>query len=88
MAKIDYDFDFVYDPLSDDTSMLQVISYMGSDLDIVNDAKASFGKQDEELTDKGKKLINFLIKNGHTSPLRGCVLKIRVKAPLAVCRQW
>ncbi len=83
-----YDFDFYFDPLKDDTSQLQLIDVMGSDLSIVNDAKASFNKEDEELTDKGKRLIRFLIKNGHTSPLRGCVLKLKVKAPLYVARQW
>lgn len=81
-------FNFIYDPLGDDKSQLQLIGNMGNDLTIVNDAKASFDRQDDEFTEKSKKLVTFLIKNGHTSPLRGCVLRLRVKAPLAVCRQW
>lgn len=78
----------IFDPLNDSKSKLQLIDSMGSDLSVVNDAKASFQRADEELTDRGKKLIGFLVKNGHTSPLRGCVLKIKVNAPLFVARQW
>lgn len=76
------------DPLADGKSRIELISSMGGDLDIVNDARASFEKASEELTDKDIKLINYLIKHQHTSPLRGTVFKFKIKAPLFVCRQW
>lgn len=76
------------DPLNDGRSSLELISHMGSDLDIVNDARASFGKVSETLTDRDCQLISYLIQHNHTSPLRGVVFKFRVKAPLFVCRQW
>lgn len=35
-----------------------------------------------------KKLIQFLAKNGHTSPFRHAFVTLEVKAPLLVARQW
>lgn len=76
------------DPLKDGKSRIELISFMGSDLDVVNDARASFNKSSETLNDKDIKLINYLIKHQHTSPFRGVVFKFKVKAPLYICRQW
>jgi len=61
---------------------------MGSDLDVVNDARASFEKNSDELSEKDIKLISYLIQHQHTSPFRGVVFKFKVKAPLFDCRQW
>jgi thymidylate synthase (FAD) len=77
-----------FDPLNDGKSCIELVSSMGSDLDVVNDARASFEKASTELTDKDSKLINYLIKHHHTSPFRGVVFKFKVKAPLYVGRQW
>lgn len=76
------------DPLGDGKSRIQLIDYMGSDLSVVNDARASFEKESTELTERDIKLIHYLIAHEHTSPLRGAVFKFKVKAPLFVCRQW
>jgi thymidylate synthase (FAD) len=76
------------DPLGDGKSRIELIGSMGSDLDVVNDARASFEKSSQALDEKDVKLINYLIKHEHTSPFRGVVFKFKVKAPLYVCRQW
>ncbi|MGD1860716.1 MAG: FAD-dependent thymidylate synthase [Leptolyngbyaceae cyanobacterium] len=78
----------LFDPLQDGKSRLELISHMGTDLDVVNDARASFEKNSADLTEKDIKLIRYLIKHQHTSPFRGVVFKFKVKAPLFVCRQW
>lgn len=78
----------ILDPLQDGKSRLELISHMGSDLDVVNDARASFERMSEALSDQDIKLIRYLIKHQHTSPFRGVVFKFKVKAPLFVCRQW
>jgi thymidylate synthase (FAD) len=77
-----------FDPLGDGKSAIALIDRMGSDLSIVNDARASFDKSSDSLTDKDAKLINYLIKHRHTSPFRGVVFKFKIKAPLFVARQW
>lgn len=76
------------DPLQDGKSRIELIGHLGGDLDIVNDARASFEKASSELTDKDIKLIHYLVKHEHTSPFRGTVFKFKVKAPLFICRQW
>ncbi|MEP0915462.1 FAD-dependent thymidylate synthase [Leptolyngbya sp. DQ-M1] len=76
------------DPLNDGKSRIALLSHMGSDLDIVNDARASFDKVSIDLDDKDIKLIRYLIQHHHTSPFRGVVFKFKVKAPLFVARQW
>ena len=76
------------DPLKDGKSKIELIDSMGSDLSVVNDARASFAKSSEELNQKDIKLINYLIKHQHTSPFRGVVFKFKIKAPLYICRQW
>lgn len=78
----------VLDPLGDGKSRLELISHMGSDLDVVNDARASFERVSETLVEGDIKLIRYLIKHEHTSPFRGVVFKFKVKAPLYVGRQW
>lgn len=76
------------DPLGDGKSRIELISSMGGDLDVVNDARASFDKISTELTEGDAKLIRYLILHHHTSPFRGVVFKFKVKAPLYVARQW
>ena len=76
------------DPLEDGKSKIELLASMGGDLDIVNDARASFEKTSSELSDRDVKLIHYLIKHQHTSPFRGTAFKFKVKAPLFICRQW
>lgn len=76
------------DPLGDQKSRVELSSYMGSDLDVVNDARASFDKISEKLDEQDIKLIRYLIEHQHTSPFRGVVFKFKVRAPLFICRQW
>jgi thymidylate synthase (FAD) len=76
------------DPLQDCISRIELIDSMGNDLSVVNDARASFDRSSSELNEKELKLINYLIKFRHFSPLRGVVFKFKVKAPIYICRQW
>lgn len=78
----------IYDPLQDNKSKLELIEYMGGELAIVNDARASFAKTTSSLSQKDIDLITYLIRHRHFSPLRSTVFKFKVKAPLATCRQW
>jgi thymidylate synthase (FAD) len=79
-----------FDPLQDGISRLELIDSMGNDLSVVNDARASFDKQSTEWSEADRNLLITLLTAWpqHTSPLRGVVLKFRVKAPLGIARQW
>lgn len=61
---------------------------MGSDLSVVNSARASYGKKEEQLTPAGERLIAFLAREGHTSPFRHATMQFEVRAPLMIARQW
>lgn len=76
------------DPLQDGKSRIELLGYLGGDLDIANDAKASFEKVSTEVGNLEIKLIHYLAKHNHTSPFRGTVFRFKVKAPIYICRQW
>ncbi len=78
----------VLDPLCDGISSLELVRVSGSDLDVVNAARVSFGKVRTEISDRDKALINYLMEHDHTSPFEHNQLSFRVKAPIYVVRQW
>lgn len=61
---------------------------MGSDLDPINAAKASFAKKSETFGDPEGRLLAFLQREEHTSVFRHSALTFEVRAPLLVARQW
>lgn len=71
-----------------DKGYVRLISFMGSDIDIVNAARVSFDKEILELSSKDEMLIQYLVKNKHDSCFRHCALTFEVYAPLMVARQW
>lgn len=60
---------------------------LGSDLTVVNAARASYDKKSDVITDADKRLIKFLAREGHTSPFRHATLQFEVYSPLMVARQ-
>jgi thymidylate synthase (FAD) len=76
------------DPLNDGISAVQLIRISGSDVDVVNAARVSYGKFTDVLTPRDEKLIGFLMKHHHTSPFEHNQLSFRVKCPTFVMRQW
>ena len=76
------------DPLGDGISSLELIRVSGSDIDVVNAARVSFGKDCTVLEERDKQLIRYLMQHMHTSPLEHNQLSFRVKCPLFTARQW
>ena len=72
---------------NDGVGFVEYIQHMGNDLTIVNAARASTGKESLQFDEKDKKLLNFLIKSGHTSTLEHNILTVRCKVPLFVSKQ-
>lgn len=60
---------------------------MGSDLSVVNAARVSFDKESSEVSERDKKLINYLAKNKHWTPFAHTGATFRIKAPIFVARQ-
>lgn len=76
------------DPLGDGISSVELVRVSGSDLDIANAARVSYGRISTEISDRDKNLINFLTEHNHTSPFEHNQLSFRIKAPIFVTRQW
>jgi thymidylate synthase (FAD) len=68
---------------------VQYVDHMGSDINVVNAARVSFAKEVSEFDlEKDTKLINYLAKHNHWSPLAHTSITIRVKAPIFMARQF
>lgn len=66
---------------------VRLVDYMGSDSAIVQAARISYGAGTKKLSeDRG--LIRYLIRHNHTTPFEMCELKLHVRAPMDVWRQW
>jgi thymidylate synthase (FAD) len=76
------------DPLNDGISSVQLIRTSGSDIDVVNAARVSFGKFVTQMSERDVKLIRYLMQHYHTSPFEHNQLSFRIKCPLFVARQW
>lgn len=61
---------------------------MANDLDVVNAARASFGKASDFMGDKEKGIINFMMRDVHTTPFEHSVFRFIIKAPIFVAREW
>jgi len=72
---------------NDAIGKVEYVEHMGSDLTVVNSARVSFGAKKEELDDRDRKLIKYLIKHRHTSTLEHNVVTFRFCVPLYVRSQ-
>ena len=70
-----------------DKGYVGLVNCFGTELDIVNAARVSYNKQSEEFSEADKKLLNFLLREHHTSPLRHVSLSFECYVPLLVARQ-
>ncbi|CAK8162373.1 Flavin-dependent thymidylate synthase [Candidatus Xenohaliotis californiensis] len=70
-----------------DHGFVRVVDYMGNDTSIVQAARVSYGSGTKQIN-KDKALINFLMRHQHTSPFEMCEIKLHVKLPIFVARQW
>jgi thymidylate synthase (FAD) len=80
--------EILYQPLPVlDRGFVRVIDYMGDDGAIVQAARVSYGRGTKKVSDD-RGLINYLMRMRHTSPFEMCELKLHVKLPIFVARQW
>jgi len=74
-----------YDVL--DHGFIRVIDYMGDDSAICQAARVSYGKGTKSVqNDEG--LIRYLMRHWHSTPFEMCEIKLHVKLPVFVARQW
>ena len=70
-----------------DHGFLRVVDYMGDDQAVVQAARVSYGKGTTKVSeDRG--LIRYLMRHRHSTPFEMCEIKLHVKLPMFVARQW
>lgn len=70
-----------------DHGFVRVVDYMGDDAAICQAARVSYGKGTKSVqNDKG--LIRYLMRHWHSTPFEMCEVKLHVKLPVFVARQW
>ena len=76
-----------FDLYGDGIGTVEYVQHMGEDITIVNSARVSFGKHKEQIDDKDRRLIRYLIKHKHTSTFEHNVATFRFVVPLFVRSQ-
>ena len=70
-----------------DHGFVRVVDYMGDDAAIVQAARVSYGRGTRKVSeDEG--LIRYLMRHRHSTPFEMCEIKLHVKLPIFVARQW
>lgn len=70
-----------------DHGFVRVIDYMGDDAAICQAARVSYGRGTKSVqNDAG--LIRYLMRHWHSTPFEMCEIKLHVKLPVFVARQW
>ncbi|MEE4187030.1 MAG: FAD-dependent thymidylate synthase [Roseobacter sp.] len=70
-----------------DHGFIRVIDYMGDYAAICQAARVSYGKGTKSVqNDEG--LIRYLMRHWHSTPFEMCEIKLHVKLPVFVARQW
>lgn len=70
-----------------DCGFIRIIDYMGDDSAVVQAARVSYGKGTTKVN-ADKALIAYLMRHNHTTPFEMCEIKLHIKAPIFVARQW
>ena len=70
-----------------DKGFVRVVDYMGNDDAVVQAARVSYGKGTKK-SSQDAALIRYLMRHKHTTPFEMCEIKLHVKMPVFVARQW
>ena len=70
-----------------DHGFVRLVDYLGGDARIVQSARVSYGEGTKTVRED-RALIDYLLRNRHTSPFEQVILTFHVKMPIFVARQW
>jgi len=66
---------------------VRLVDYMGGDERVVQSARVSYGQGTKSYREDAG-LIDYLLRNSHTSPFEQVILTFHIKLPIFVARQW
>jgi thymidylate synthase (FAD) len=70
-----------------DKGFVRLVDYLGGDARIVQAARVSYGSGTKTVSEDAA-LIDYLLRNKHTSPFEQVVMTFHIKTPIFVARQW
>jgi thymidylate synthase (FAD) len=70
-----------------DKGFVRLVDYLGGDERVVQSARVSYGDGTKTYREDAG-LIDYLLRNRHTSPFEQVVLTFHIKLPIFVARQW
>jgi thymidylate synthase (FAD) len=70
-----------------DKGFVRLVDYLGNDLRVVQSARVSYGGGTKSYRQDAA-LIDYLMRNRHTSPFEQVILTFHIKCPIFVARQW
>lgn len=70
-----------------DHGFINLLDHMGNDHDIAEAARMSYGRGTKKVSDDPK-LLRYLLLNHHTSPFEMAEIKVHMRLPIFVMRQW
>ncbi|MDR2481773.1 MAG: FAD-dependent thymidylate synthase [Spirochaetaceae bacterium] len=70
-----------------DKGFIRLVDYLGTDERIVQSARVSYGEGTKTYRENAG-LIDYLLRNRHTSPFEQVVLTFHIKMPVFIARQW
>lgn len=70
-----------------DDGFVRLVDYMGNDAAIVQAARVSYGKGTKRVQED-RALIRYLMRHAHTTPFEMCEVKLHVRVPMDIWRQW
>lgn len=70
-----------------DDGFVRLVDYMGNDSAIVQAARVSYGEGTKKVRED-RALIRYLLRHKHTSPFEMCEIKLHLRVPMDIWRQW
>ncbi|MDR3516296.1 MAG: FAD-dependent thymidylate synthase [Azospirillaceae bacterium] len=70
-----------------DHGFVRVIDYMGDDAAVVQAARVSYGRGTRKVSEDAG-LIRYLMRHWHSTPFEMAEIKLHVKLPIFIARQW
>ena len=70
-----------------DDGFVRVVDYMGDDAAIVQAARVSYGRGTKRIHED-RALIRYLMRHSHSTPFEMCEIKLHLRVPMDVWRQW
>ncbi len=71
-----------------DHGRIEVLETFGNDLTVVNAARVSYNKTATEFSPRDAKLVKFLAEHNHITPFFHPQVRLRIKMPIFVAREW